>query len=212
MREIVLDTNVLVAGLRSKRGASYQLLRSIGSGAFRLNISVALALEYEDVLKRKDMLRGGMAAESIDDFLDYLFTTANLVPSVLRRRPALRDPDDERILESAVQCRAMIVTHNTKHLCGTARSSDKDTRGIPENVEGRPMNVNVSVPDELYQKAVEIAEAQHVSVDEVFASAFVEQLAAWERLKQRAARGSRESFLAALDKVPDVEPEDYDRL
>ena len=121
MREIVLDTNVLVAGLRSKRGASYQLLRSIGSGAFRLNISVALALEYEDVLKRKDMLRGGMAAESIDDFLDYLFTTANLVPYVLRPRPALRDPDDERILEVAVQCRAMIVTHNTKHFVGAER-------------------------------------------------------------------------------------------
>ncbi|HET8579936.1 MAG TPA: hypothetical protein VFL31_02980, partial [Nitrospiraceae bacterium] len=83
---------------------------------------------------------------------------------------------------------------------------------IPEDVEGRPMNVNVSVPDELYRKAVEIAEAQHVSVDEVFASAFVEQLAAWERLKERAARGSRDRFLAALDKVPDVEPEDYDRL
>ena len=49
------------------------------------------------------------------------------------------------------------------------------------------MNVNVSVPDELYQKAFEIAEAQHVSVDEVFASAFVEQLAAWERLKERPA-------------------------
>lgn len=74
------------------------------------------------------------------------------------------------------------------------------------------MNVNVSVPDELYQKAVEIAETQHVSVDEVFASAFVEQLAAWERLKERAARGSRDRFLAVLDKVPDVEPEDYDRL
>ena len=45
---------------------------------------MALALEYEDVLKRKDMLRSGMAAESIDDFLDYLFTTANLVLYMLR--------------------------------------------------------------------------------------------------------------------------------
>ena len=43
----------------------------------------------------------------------------------------------------------------------------------------------VSIPEELYNKAVEIAEAQHVTVDEVFASAFVEQLAAWERLKKR---------------------------
>ncbi len=121
MREIVLYTNVLVAALRSKRGASYQLVRLIGSGVFRINISVALALEYEDVLKRNDMLRGGMTAESIEDFLDYLFTTANLVPYVMRRQPVLRDPDDERILEVAVQYRAMIVTHNTKHFVGAER-------------------------------------------------------------------------------------------
>jgi elongation factor P--beta-lysine ligase len=73
------------------------------------------------------------------------------------------------------------------------------------------MSVSVSVPDELYQKAVEIAKAQRVSVDEVFASAFAEQLSAWERLRQRATRGAREKFLAVLDKVPDAEPEDCDR-
>ena len=56
------------------------------------------------------------------------------------------------------------------------------------------MSVNVSVPDDLYQKAVEIAKAQRVSVDEVFASAFVEQLSAWERLQQRAARGTCKKF------------------
>ena len=74
------------------------------------------------------------------------------------------------------------------------------------------MSVSISVPEELYKKAVEIAEAQHVSVDEVFASAFADQLAAGERLKQRAARGDRDKFRAVLDKVPNVEPEDYDRL
>ena len=74
------------------------------------------------------------------------------------------------------------------------------------------MSVSVSIPDELYPKAVAIAEKNHVSVGEVFASAFIEQMAAWERLRERAARGSHEKFLAVLDKVPDVEPEDYDRL
>jgi len=74
------------------------------------------------------------------------------------------------------------------------------------------MSVNVSVPDEQYQKAVEIAGAQNSSVDEVFAAAFAEHLSAWERLQQRAARGTREKFLAALDKVPDVEAADYDRF
>jgi hypothetical protein len=73
------------------------------------------------------------------------------------------------------------------------------------------MSVSVSVPEELYKKAVDLAVAQHVSVDEVFASAFAQQLAALERLQRRAARGDRDKFLAVLDQVPDVEPEDYDR-
>lgn len=70
---------------------------------------------------------------------------------------------------------------------------------------------NVSVPDELYRKAVEIAEAQHVSVDELFAAVFAEHVAAWERLQHRASRGDRERFLAVLDKVPDTDPDDSDR-
>src|SRR5205807_1730195 len=105
---------------RSKRGASYQLIRSIGRADWRLNVSVALALEYEDVLKRDGMLPSVSEAE-IDDFLDYIFKTSNLVPFVLRQRPSLRDPDDERILEVAVQCRAMIVTHNKKDFAGAER-------------------------------------------------------------------------------------------
>jgi hypothetical protein len=73
------------------------------------------------------------------------------------------------------------------------------------------MSVIINVPEELYQKAAEIAETQRVPVDEVFASAFVEQLAAWDRLKQRAAVGSRDKFLAVLDKVADIDPEEYDQ-
>ena len=93
------------------------MVQSIGSGDWRLNISVALALEYEDVLKRKDVA-GGIQEPDVDLFLDYVFRAANLVPFVLRRRPALRDPDDERILEVAVQCRATIVTHNKRDFVG----------------------------------------------------------------------------------------------
>jgi hypothetical protein len=73
------------------------------------------------------------------------------------------------------------------------------------------MSVSVSVPDELYQTALKIALAQRVSVDEVFASAFAEQLTSWRRLQQRADDGTREKFLATLDKVPDIEPDDHDR-
>jgi hypothetical protein len=74
------------------------------------------------------------------------------------------------------------------------------------------MTVSVNIPEDLYRQAREIADSQHLSVDDVILSAFKEQLAGWERLKQRAARGRRDEFLKVLDKVPDVEPEDYDRL
>lgn len=85
-----------------------------------MNISVALALEYEDVLKRQSLLPGVGEAQ-VDDFLDYLFKVANLVPSVSRLRPSLLDPGDELILEVAAQCGAMIVTHNTNDFVGAER-------------------------------------------------------------------------------------------
>jgi len=114
MHEVVLDTNVLVSALRSKRGASYELLRSIDEGLWRPNISVALALEYEDVLKRSDLVVGFSETE-IEYFLDYILGQGNLITGVQRRRPLLPDADDERILELAVASGSMIVTHNTRH-------------------------------------------------------------------------------------------------
>jgi hypothetical protein len=75
------------------------LVRSIGRADWRLKLSVALALEYEDVLKRSGLLQGVTEVE-VDDFLDYVFRTSNLVPFVLRQRPTWPDPDDERILGS----------------------------------------------------------------------------------------------------------------
>lgn len=120
MLEVVLDTNVLVAAFRSKRGASYQLIRSLGLGEWRPNISVALALEYEDVLKRRHLLPNLSEAE-IDTFINYVFQVSNLISSVPRRRPNLPDPDDELILELAVESRSMIVTHNTAHFASAGR-------------------------------------------------------------------------------------------
>lgn len=74
------------------------------------------------------------------------------------------------------------------------------------------MSVAVNVPDDLYAKAAALAAVRKVSVDEVFAAAFSEQLASWELLRARAERGSRDKFLAVLEKVPDTEPEEFDCL
>lgn len=52
--QVVLDANVFVAALRSRRGASHRLLRLVGDPRWQINLSVPLLLEYEDVLKRAD--------------------------------------------------------------------------------------------------------------------------------------------------------------
>ncbi len=74
------------------------------------------------------------------------------------------------------------------------------------------MIVNVEVPEELYAKASEIARSQSLSVEDVFASACFEHVAAWERLQGRAKQGDRKKFLEVLAKVPDIEADEMDRF
>jgi putative PIN family toxin of toxin-antitoxin system len=129
MYEVVLDTNVLVTALRSRQGASFQIIRLVGQGSFRLNVSVALALEYEEVLKRADLLPG-LSAVDIDRFLDFIFQSSNLVPSVYPNRPSLSDPDDELVLDLATQRDATILTYNKRDFAeATKRGVDVVTPG-----------------------------------------------------------------------------------
>jgi predicted nucleic acid-binding protein len=51
--QIVIDTNVIVAGLRFRRGSAFQLLTLIDTGQFDIHLSVPLVLEYTDVLLRE---------------------------------------------------------------------------------------------------------------------------------------------------------------
>lgn len=115
----VLDTNVLVSGLRSRRGASFRLLQLFGDPRWRPCISVPVALEYEDVLKRTFM-QSVISPNDIDDLLDYVFSVADRIEVQFRVRPALRDPDDDRILELAAHAGAAIVTFNDRDFAGAA--------------------------------------------------------------------------------------------
>jgi hypothetical protein len=73
------------------------------------------------------------------------------------------------------------------------------------------MNVTINVSEELYRRAADIAAQENVSIEELFASAFEDRILEFERLKERAARGSYEKFLKVMDKVPAIEPADYDQ-
>jgi hypothetical protein len=74
------------------------------------------------------------------------------------------------------------------------------------------MSVSVNVPEELYRRASEVATAENISVDDLFASVFEERLLEFERLKEKASRGSYEKFLRVMSKIPAGEPADNDRL
>ena len=74
------------------------------------------------------------------------------------------------------------------------------------------MNLSINIPEELYESAKQIAAAENVSVEELFASAFEKRILEFERLKEKAARGSYEKFRQVMAKVPAVEPTELDRL
>lgn len=116
--QIVIDTNVLVAALRSKRGASYHLLSLLGDRRFEINVSVPLVLEYEKAA-RGLIRRGGLSARDIDDILDYICAVSHHRNIFYLWRPFLRDPKDDMVLELAVvaQC-DFIITYNKRDFRG----------------------------------------------------------------------------------------------
>ena len=109
---LVLNTGVIVAALRSPRGASAALLRAIRQGRATMLLGTALLLEYEAVCRREEhRIAAGLALADVDTFLDGLAVLAEPVAVHFLWRPQLRDPGDEMVLEAAVngQARAIIA-------------------------------------------------------------------------------------------------------
>lgn len=109
-----MDTDVIVAAVRSASGASRALIAATIGGRLGMLCSVALFLEYEEVLSRPSLsaeLQWGASDREL-----VLATLADLVIPVetfFLWRPQLRDPDDEMVLETAINGRAdAIVTFN----------------------------------------------------------------------------------------------------
>ena len=119
----VLDTDVIVAGMRSATGASRRLLELLEVGTFESVLSVALVLEYEAVLKRpKHQTALGLTVEDIDEFIDGILRATVLVVPFYSWRPTLTDPNDEMVLETAINGGvSVIVTFNTRHLAEAAQ-------------------------------------------------------------------------------------------
>lgn len=101
--KVVLDTDVMVAALRSAHGASRRCLLLGLERRMTLLISTPLLIEYEAVLTRpQHLLASGATAEDVALILDDVAASAQPVRLDFLWRPILRDADDEMVLETAV--------------------------------------------------------------------------------------------------------------
>jgi putative PIN family toxin of toxin-antitoxin system len=116
---IVIDTNVLVAALRSKKGASNKLLSLVGTSQFEIHDSVALILEYEEVLQLQ-RTKLGLSEDEVSIFIDSLCSMAHHHNIYFLWRPSLTVVDDELVLELAVTANCeYIVTYNVRDFKGS---------------------------------------------------------------------------------------------
>jgi putative PIN family toxin of toxin-antitoxin system len=114
--KLVLDTDVVVAAMRSPSGASAAILRTLRRGRGTLLVSVPLALEYEAICSAAEhRLASGLSGEEADVFVTALIAMAEPVAMHFLWRPQLRDPGDEMVLETAINGRAdALVTFNVR--------------------------------------------------------------------------------------------------
>jgi putative PIN family toxin of toxin-antitoxin system len=117
----VLDTDAVVAAMRSPGGASAAILQAARQGQVTLLVSVPLAIEYESVCREADhRLAAGLSDRQVDVFLDAVLAMSEPLETHFLWRPQLRDPNDEMVLEAAVNGRAAaLVTFNRRDF-GTA--------------------------------------------------------------------------------------------
>lgn len=117
-----MDTSVLVAAARSRNGASFAIMKQIPSTLFQPCLSVALYVEWQQVLSRPENIPPGVSSEEVAGFLRYIASQAHLQEIYFLWRPVLKDPNDDMVLELAVASQSeIIVTHNVADFTGANR-------------------------------------------------------------------------------------------
>lgn len=113
---LVMDTGAVVAAMRSPSGASAAILRAVRRDKATLLLTVPLALEYEAVCHRADhRLAAALSERQVGTFVDAVIAMAQPVETHFLWRPQLRDPNDEMVLEAAVNGRAdVLATFNLR--------------------------------------------------------------------------------------------------
>ena len=114
--QIVIDTDVILAGLRSNKGASYQLLTILNDRRFQINVSATLVFEYEEILKREQQ-QISLNNEDIDNIINGICHLANHHEIFYMWRPLAKDEDDDFLIDLALKCQAsFIISYNQRDL------------------------------------------------------------------------------------------------
>lgn len=122
---IILDTNVLYAGLYSAKGASFKILEAIAEDKLKTVLSTPLLFEYEDVLKR-NQTELELSIQEIEKTLNWFCLKSEHQKIYFLWRPCLPDPKDDHLLELAVASRTkFIITHNIKDFKGAEKFNVK---------------------------------------------------------------------------------------
>ena len=124
--EMLLDTDVIIAAIRSDRGASAEIVRRALRQEVQIELSVAMVLEYEAVATRDaHLIAGELTAVEAGNVIDALVALARPVDIHFRWRPQLRDALDEMVLEAAINAQdRTIVTFNTRDFASAASRFD----------------------------------------------------------------------------------------
>ena len=116
--KIVIDTNVFISALKSKKGASFKLIFGTSRDKFEQSISPSLIFEYESVAKRESS-NIVLSDSEIDSILDMICKWSIKCEIYFLWRPYLKDPKDDFILELAVESQSdFIITYNKNDFKG----------------------------------------------------------------------------------------------
>jgi putative PIN family toxin of toxin-antitoxin system len=107
----VIDTNVLFEGVTRRENSPGVIIDAWLDRIFRACVSNALAYEYLDVLSRKLSNKNWIEMEPV---LAILLDMAEFVPIKFSWRPISPDPNDDHVIDCAMNANAIIVTSNTK--------------------------------------------------------------------------------------------------
>lgn len=115
---IVLDTSTLIAAVRSSVGASKAIVDLALAREFTLLMNYPIACEYRTVaLRPSHVMASRFSPAQIERLIQDLEDIAEPVKNITTYRPLSPDPNDDLVLELAINGRAdIIVTNDLKHL------------------------------------------------------------------------------------------------